>query len=122
MTDTVLYVEDDDTNIHLVTRILKRRTAIDLVIATCGHHGLQLAHDIAPRLILLDRRLPDIPGNEVLRQLKASTRTAMIPVVVLSGDSDPEHTTELLHLGASAFLPKPFDVLKLLAIVDRFCG
>ena len=122
MADTVLYVEDDDTNIHMVTRILKRRTNIDLIIATSGHQGLQLAHDTVPRLILLDRRLPDILGNEVLRRLKDSTRTATIPVVMISGDSDSEHTTELLHLGAAAFLPKPFDVRQLLAIVDRFCG
>jgi CheY-like chemotaxis protein len=122
MTDTVLYVEDNDTNIHLVTRILKRRTNIDLVVATCGHEGLQMAHDTLPRLILLDRRLPDIPGDEVLRQLKTSPVTATISVVIFSGDSGIEHTTELMRLGAAAFLPKPVDVSQLLAMVDRFCS
>jgi CheY-like chemotaxis protein len=91
MTDTVLYVEDNDDNIHLVKRILKRRTTVDLVVATTGRQGLQLAQDTLPRLILLDRRLPDIHGNEVLRQLKSSTLTANIPVVMLSGDTTSEH-------------------------------
>jgi DNA-binding response OmpR family regulator len=122
MTDTVLYVEDNDDNIHLVKLILKRRTTVDLVVATTGRHGLQLAQDTLPRLILLDRRLPDLHGNEVLRQLKTSTLTANIPVVMLSGDTTSEHATETLHLGAAEYLPKPFDVQQLLAIVDRYCG
>jgi CheY-like chemotaxis protein len=122
MTDTVLYVEDNDINIHLVARILQRRTNIELVVATCGHQGVQLAHDTMPRLILLDRRLPDILGDEVLRQLKTSAITATIPVVMLSGDSGNDHTTALTRLGAAAFLPKPFDVHQLLATVDKFCS
>jgi CheY-like chemotaxis protein len=122
MTDTVLYVEDNDLNIHLVARILQRRINIELVVATCGHQGLQRAHHAMPRLILLDRRLPDILGDEVLRQLKTSAITATIPVVMLSGDTDNDHTTELTRLGAAAFLPKPFDVHQLLASVDKFCS
>jgi len=122
MTNTVLYVEDNDTNIALVERILRRRPGIELVTATTGDRGLQIAQAIEPSLILLDRRLPDMLGNEVLRRLKASDRSAAIPVVVLSGDSASEQATEILELGADEFLAKPFDVLQLLAIVDRFCG
>jgi CheY-like chemotaxis protein len=122
MTDTVLYVEDNENNVRLVERMLRRRANVDLVIAINGHQGLRLAQDTAPRLILLDRRLPDMLGNDVLRQLKASAVTAKIPVVMVSGDSREGQATEILRLGADEFLPKPFDVNQFLTVIDRFCG
>jgi CheY-like chemotaxis protein len=118
---TVLYVEDNDNNIRLVERILQRRIAVDLVVAMTGVQGLRMAQANPPRLILLDRRLPDMHGDEVLRELKAGDHTAAIPVVVLSGDAEQDHAAGVLALGADGFLSKPFDIHQFLAIVDRFC-
>jgi DNA-binding response OmpR family regulator len=121
MTETVLYVEDNEDNARLVERILKRRPHVDLIVAVTGQAGLDRALDATPSLILLDRRLPDMPGNEVLRRLKATSDTAPIPVVMLSGDSASDSGGEIRGLGAEEFLAKPFDIHQLLAIVDRFC-
>jgi two-component system, cell cycle response regulator DivK len=121
MNNTVLYIEDNEDNIRLVERLLtKRRPGITLVVATNGQDGLRLARDTTPDLILLDRRLPDMLGNEVLSGLKAETGTAAIPVVVLSGDSAADQAAETLRLGAVDFLPKPFEFQQLLTIIDRF--
>ena len=122
VTHTVLYVEDNDNNIRLVERLLRRRPHIALVIAVNGTEGLRTARDALPTLILLDRRLPDMLGSEVLRQLKTSTATAAIPVVVISGDSGGAEAAEILRLGAEQFLAKPYDLHEFLAMVDRFCG
>ena len=122
MTDAVLYVEDDPSNIALLERMFRKRPNLRLLVASSARDGLDLARSANPRLILLDRRLPDMLGNEVLRQLKASELTAAIPVVVLSGDSDKHHADELKALGAADFLGKPFSIHELLALVDRFCG
>jgi CheY-like chemotaxis protein len=118
----VLYIEDAEVNIRLVERILKLRPQVELAAATTGEAGLVCAADNSPSLVLLDWRLPDIDGGEVLRRLKASHQTAAIPVVVFSGDSGQEKVEEILRLGAAQFLPKPFDIHQLLTIVDRFCG
>jgi CheY-like chemotaxis protein len=121
MNNTVLYVEDNDDNIRLVERLLnKRRPGIALIVATSGHDGIRMAQSSTPDLILLDRRLPDMLGDEVLRQLKAAAGTATIPVVVLSGDSATDQAGETRRLGAVAFLSKPFEFGQLLAIIDRF--
>jgi CheY-like chemotaxis protein len=121
MNKTVLYVEDDDDNIRLVERLLsKRRPDVALVVATSGLDGIRMARHTAPDLILLDRRLPDMLGDDVLRELKAATATAAIPVVMLSGDSATEEGKEALRLGAAEFLAKPFELHQLLSIVDRF--
>jgi CheY-like chemotaxis protein len=121
MNNTVLYVEDNDDNIRLVERLLnKRRPGIALIVATNGTDGVRMARDALPSLILLDRHLPDMLGNEVLRQVKAEAGTAAIPVVVLSGDATAEAAAETLRLGAVDFLAKPFEFQQLLAIIDRY--
>jgi CheY-like chemotaxis protein len=122
VTDTVLYIDDDALNLRLVERMLVRRPALSLITATNARDGLDLARTAGPRLILLDRRLPDMLGTEVLRQLKESDRTASIPVVVISGDSGGQYADELRTLGAAEFLAKPYDLQQLMTLIDRFCG
>ena len=70
--------------------------------------------------MLLDLHLPDLPGEEVLRRLRADARTAGIPVVVVSADATPASLERLRAAGADAYLTKPLDVDEFLAAVDRF--
>jgi DNA-binding response OmpR family regulator len=122
MTATVLYIEDQDDNVVLVQRILKRRPHLELVTAATGAEGLRLARQTRPALILLDRQLPDLPGENVLMRLKADGETADAAVVMLSGDTEKSHVAAALTAGAAAFLGKPFDVAELMAVVDRYCA
>ncbi len=123
MNGVVLYIDDDQDNIFLLQRLFKR-TCPDSQLRTAmtGRDGIGAAIDDPPALILLDNRLPDINGEQVLRQLAATPATAAIPVVILSGDSDPVTVNELLAAGAADFLAKPFDIHQLLAIIGRYLG
>jgi CheY-like chemotaxis protein len=116
---TLLYIEDNENNIFLVQALLKRRPNIDLHVAMNGRDGVQAALDKHPGLILLDNRLPDATGGEILRQLASATTTAAIPVVAFSGDSG-DVIDELLANGAIDAVAKPFDVHQFLALIDRF--
>jgi CheY-like chemotaxis protein len=117
---TMLYIEDHARTRYLVERmLLKLRPQIELHLATNARDGVKAAIDERPALILLDNRLPDATGGEVLRQLAASGATAGIPVVVISGDS-ARTGDELLAIGASEFLPKPFDIDHLVTMIDRY--
>jgi CheY-like chemotaxis protein len=117
----VLYIDDSQDNILLVQRLFQRKCPdIQLHTAMTGHDGVRAAIDDQPALILLDNRLPDTSGEQVLRQLAATPATAAIPVVILSGDSNPATVNELLAAGAADFLAKPFDIHQLLAIVGRY--
>jgi CheY-like chemotaxis protein len=80
--------------------------------------GLELAAEHDPDLILLDLHLPDMPGQEVLRRLRAEPRTAKVPVVILSADARPNLVKELLAKGVRAFLTKPLDVKELLELLN----
>jgi CheY-like chemotaxis protein len=119
MNHGLLYIEDDDNNISLVQALLKRRPQIELQVATNGRDGVQAAIDNQPRLILLDNRLPDATGSEILRELASAPATAAIPVVVLSSDAD-EIIAQLVANGAVEAVPKPFDIHEFIAMLDRY--
>jgi CheY-like chemotaxis protein len=115
----VLYIEDDDNNISLVEALLRRRPHIELRVAMNGRDGVQAAIDNQPGLILLDNRLPDATGSEILKELGSMSATAAIPVVVLSSDPD-ELIDQLLANGAAEAVPKPFDIHQFMAMIDRY--
>jgi CheY-like chemotaxis protein len=114
----VLYIEDNLSNLQLVERVLSRRPGVELISAMRPQLGLELAAEHHPDLILLDLHLPDMPGQEVYRRLRAEPRTADVPVVVLSADARPTLIKELLGKGVRAFLTKPLDVKELLELMD----
>jgi CheY-like chemotaxis protein len=117
----VLYIDDNQDNILVVRRLLQRRCPeVQLHTAMTGPDGIAAAIDDHPALILLDNRLPDTSGEQILRELAATPATAAIPVVILSGDSNPLTVAELLAAGAADFLAKPFDIHQLLAMIGRY--
>jgi CheY-like chemotaxis protein len=117
---TLLYVEDNLANLSLVETILLARPGWRLLPALQGGLGVELAREHRPDLVLLDLHLPDIPGDEVLRRLRADPRTAAIPVVVVSADATPSSVERLRQSGADAYLTKPLDVDEFLRVVGQF--
>jgi PAS domain S-box-containing protein len=117
---TLLYVEDNLANLSLVETILLSRPGWRTVPALQGQLGVELAREHRPDLVLLDLHLPDIPGEEVLRRLRADERTAAIPVVVISADATHAMVDRLCAAGADAYLTKPLDIDEFLAAVERF--
>ena len=115
---TVLYIEDNMSNLRLVERILGRRPGVRLISAMRPELGLELAGEHHPDLVLLDLHLPDLPGETVLHRLQTNPKTAGIPVVILSADARPGLIQRLLEQGARAFLTKPLAVKELLELLD----
>jgi PAS domain S-box-containing protein len=116
---TLLYIEDNLSNLRLITRIVARRPAIQLLTAATGALGLKMAREHRPDLVLLDFRLPDINGDQVLAGLRADPRTSEIPVVMLSADALPGKREQMLAAGARAFLTKPVEVRTFLGVLDQ---
>ena len=118
-TGTLLYVEDNLSNLRLVERTIALRPGVKLIPAMQGRLGLDLARQHRPDLILLDVHLPDISGEQVLRELRADPELGRTPVVVLSADATPGQVQRLLAAGARAYLTKPLDVRRLLTLLDE---
>jgi PAS domain S-box-containing protein len=116
---TVLYIEDNASNVRLLERLLGRRRRIRLVTESRGALGIERAIALQPDLVLLDLHLPDLPGEEVLQRLWADPRTRGLRVAVLSADAMPAQRQRLLASGAIAYLTKPVDVRQLLQLIDE---
>jgi PAS domain S-box-containing protein len=116
---SVLYIEDNLSNLRVVERVMSRRPHMKLTAAMQGRVGLDLAYAHPPDLVLLDLHLPDIDGNEVLQRLRGDSRTSGIPVIVISADATQTQVSRLKAAGAHEYLTKPFDIQQLLATMDK---
>lgn len=113
----LLYVEDDPNDAELTLRSL-RRAGIDRTIrhARDGVEALEYLYGEhpggaapAPRLVLLDLKLPRVSGLEVLRRIRAEERTRLTPVVILTSSREPRDIAQAYALGANGFVVKPVD-------------
>ena len=118
---TVLYIEDNHSNIELVEQVLTtHRPDIKLICHKYGKQTIELAIEHSPDLILLDLDLPDIHGSEVIKEIKQNKQTRNIPVIIISADAMPYRIKSLMKLGAERYLTKPLDVLDLLNEIDKY--
>ena len=117
-TGTVIYIEDNLSNMRLLEIVFETWTNYRLIPAAQGRLGVELAKQHCPDLILLDLHMPDMMGDEVLRRLKADPKTQDIPVVILSADATSSQIMSLLAAGATDYLTKPIDLKRLIAILE----
>ena len=115
---SVLYIEDNPVNLLLMEGMLAHRPQIDLHLAELPEQGLALAARQPPDLVLLDIQLPGMDGFEVLRRLRALPGLAALPVVAVSANAMPADLALAEQAGFDAYLSKPVDMARLLALVD----
>lgn len=113
---TVLYIEDNKPNRLMMEAVLATLPGVSFMVAHNGRDGLIVAQQQRPDVILLDIRLPDISGFEVLKQLRSNPTTASIPVIGLTSDMAPP--TDLDRSGFELYLTKPIDLAALFAGLD----
>jgi two-component system phosphate regulon response regulator PhoB len=118
----VLVVEDEPDIAALVAYQLTRE-GFRVETAASGTDALDAIGREIPDLVILDRMLPGLSGDEVLERLKAEPATSHLPVLVLTARRDQEERIEGLELGADDYLTKPFSprelVLRARAILRR---
>lgn len=115
---TILYVEDNLSNLTLIEQMLADQPHIQLITAMQGQLGIELARRHSPDMILLDLHLPDLPGWEVLSRLQRHDATRGIPVVVISADATARQIKRLMTAGAHAYLTKPLDMTEFSRVID----
>jgi len=114
MKEKILIVEDDKDILKMVEYNLKKE-GYRTVYARDGEDAIEMAHSEHPDLILLDLMLPGIDGLEVCKQLKKESKTASIPVIMVTAKSQESDKVVGLELGADDYVTKPFSVRELLA-------
>jgi CheY-like chemotaxis protein len=115
---TVLVVDDDPNIRRMIVAALKRE-GYDFLEAPNGRDALDAMRGEHPDVVVLDLMMPVLSGWDVLRERDADPDLKSIPVIIISANRDPEVATAV-NLGICAFLPKPFDIGTLSALV-RSC-
>ncbi|PWU23527.1 two-component system response regulator [Candidatus Cerribacteria bacterium 'Amazon FNV 2010 28 9'] len=114
---TILVIDDDPTIVEAMRAALEIQhyTVIGTVDADMAP---QLAHTYHPHLILLDYLLSGSNGTTVIEGLKKDPLTAKIPLILLS--AHPKAREEAKRMGATAFIPKPFDLSLLYTMIRKY--
>jgi two-component system cell cycle response regulator DivK len=109
---TVVYVEDNQANLDLVTRLLESTGRYRVIGVTDGEAGLTAILAERPALVLTDLDVPTINGFEITRRLKSmdDRRLAETPVVAVSANVLKNEREAALHAGCIGFIEKPFDI------------
>ena len=100
-------------------RLVQLRDHLRFLEAATGKEGLELARRERPALILLDLRLPDLQGDQVLAELKGDPATRSIPVVIVTAEAHVELHRPLIDAGALDCLVKPINLGPFLALLDE---
>lgn len=115
---TALVIDDDD-DIRLVVKMsLRLIGGLDVIEASSGQEGVDLAVRVRPDIIMLDVMMPGMDGPTVLHQLYNNPLTSGIPVIFLTAKAMPGEIGRLKDLGAVGVLTKPFDPMQLAADVQ----
>jgi len=108
---SILVVEDELDLVELLQFNL-RAAGFDVQVATSGADALIAATERTLDLVLLDLMLPDLPGTEVCRKLKASPRTRALPVIMVTARGEEVDRVVGFELGADDFVTKPFSIAR----------
>jgi CheY-like chemotaxis protein len=115
----ILYVEDNEDNIYMLSRRLKRK-GFEVVIAGDGIAGIEAAHREKPSLILMDLSLPKLDGWEATRRLKSDAETKAIPIIALSAHALEGERDKALEAGCDDFDTKPVEFARLIEKIEGF--
>ncbi|NWF69335.1 MAG: response regulator [Chloroflexi bacterium] len=113
----ILVVDDHADNRRLISDLLSMR-GYTVTTAVDGQDGLNAVQTQQPDLIILDVDMPRMDGFEVVKRLKASEKTAQVPILMLTARIEVKDRVEGLQLGAEDYLTKPFNARELLARVE----
>lgn len=113
MSKSILIIDDEEDVKDIAQMGLEMAGDWQVITATTGKEGLDLAESSQPEVILLDLMMPEWDGKETLKQLKANQNTATIPVILMTAKTQSAIASELTALDLAGVITKPFRPLEL---------
>lgn len=109
MSYSILLVDDNELNLKLAQQILVA-SGYEVRTAVQGEQAIEMASARRPDLILLDIRLPDMDGLEVLRQLRALSAIKAVPIVAMTAQAMPDEIQRFVAAGCDGYIQKPISL------------
>ena len=110
-----ILVADDDPTVGAALEHILKHEGYEVARARDGRGALAAVADRRPDLILLDLNMPHVGGFEVCQRVKGDPATTLLPIVILTGESEADARMQAWDVGADDFLTKPFQVVEVLA-------
>lgn len=119
---TILIIDDEADIRDIASMSLRLVAGWQVITASSGREGLELAERERPDAVLLDVMMPDMDGPTTLLRLQEGPATADIPVVFVTAKLQPQERRRYAGLGAMGLVAKPFDPMTLPALLSRALG
>lgn len=110
-----ILIADDEKALRQLLDLMLRGQGYEVLVAQNGDQLVRMAQDHVPDLVLVDLMMPNLDGYEAIRQLRNDTRTAHIPMLILTAKSTPTDVVTGFETGADDYIVKPFNITELLA-------
>jgi DNA-binding response OmpR family regulator len=121
MTQRILVVDDNPDSVTIMRTILESR-GFGVYVAASGAAALQIVNQEPLDLVLLDVMMPEMSGIEVLQQIKDNSKTARLPVILVTAKTHDEDLMEGYQYGADYYITKPFTAKQLLYGISLVLG
>ncbi|WP_152047328.1 response regulator [Aureimonas psammosilenae] len=118
MTKTILTVDDSRTMRQMLMQALSS-AGFNVIQAEDGVHGLEVLEGCDPDVIVTDVNMPRMDGLEFIEHVRADGERRAIPILVLTTESDAEKKARARRAGATGWIVKPFDPVKLVDAINR---
>lgn len=115
----VLCIEDNPTNLLLISRIVEAEN-MELLVADDGLAAQQLLAQEIPDIILMDINIPGISGLDLTRLIRENETTAHIPIIATTANVLVGDRERCIEAGCNDYLPKPLDIRKVRALLRQY--
>ena len=119
---TLLLVVEDDPSIRELLATSLRFAGFEVSTAATGNEALRAVERRSPDLVLLDVRLPDADGFNILERIRNNQKILKLPVIMMTGRSEVTDVARGLSLGADGYVTKPFKISGLISAVNTVLG
>lgn len=114
-----LLIIDDEVSFRTIMALNFEARGFEVAQASSGDHGVQVADEESPDLILLDLMMPGMSGFDTLRYFRGNPKTLTLPIIIVTARGFVEDVERCLEGGASDYIQKPFDIEALVAKIDK---
>ena len=114
-----ILIIDDEVSFRTIMALNFEARGFTVAQASSGDHGVQVADEESPDLILLDLMMPGMSGFDTLRYFRGNPKTLSIPIIIVTARGFVEDVERCLEGGANDYVQKPFDVEALVAKIQK---